>query len=163
MKNEAGSFIKAGDRCVESGDLRGAVENYTRAIELRTTRSEVYNNRGQVLAALGEHEKAIADLERFLKLKSDRRFTPLIEEELRALKLPKTVVILGRVTKSELKSCLCGAGEYGVATPLYLITTETEKGTISFETTEFHGKYSLITIYQNADTGEVLTSGYLLR
>jgi len=160
--NEADNYNRLGNACVENKDLAGAIENYTRAIELGTKKEAVYNNRGQAFAVLGQHEEAIADLEKFLKLKSGHRFASLVEKEIKALAAPNTRVYLSKVTQSSLQSCLCGAGGYSTPIPVYNITAETDKGTINFQTTEFHGKYSPITIYVNQDTEEVTTSGYLL-
>ncbi len=159
---KANSYIQQGDTSIESEDLTGALENYTKAIELDTDREAVYNNRGQVLAALGQYDEAIADLEQFLKLKSGRRFASLVEEEIKALKMPDTRVYLARVTQSKLTSCLCGGGEYVITTPVFNMTVQTKNDTITFDSIELHGKYSLITLYLKADTGEVITTGYFL-
>ena len=160
--NEADNYIKLGDTCVESEDPAGAVENYTRAIELGASSEVIYNNRAQVLAVMGQKDKAIADLGKFLMLKSGRRFSSLIEEEIKALKMPDAKVNLARVIESKLTSCLCGGGEYVITTPVFNMTAQTKDGTITFDSTELHGKYSLISLYLNTKTSEVITTGYLL-
>jgi len=160
--NEADNHIKLGDTCIENEDLNCAVENYTRAIELGTATETVYNNRAQIFAVMGQNDKAIADLEKFLTLKSGHRFSSLIKEEIKALKMPNIRVNLARVIESKLTSCLCGGGEYVITTPVFNMTAQTKDGTFTFDSTELHGKYSLISLYLNAETNEVITSGYLL-
>ena len=156
----ADSYIEQGDACLKSGDLTGAVENCTKAIELGTGHEMVYYNRGQVYAVQGFYQEAIADLEQFLKLKSSRRFTSLIKEEIEALRMPSIKVYLAQVTETNLKSCLCGTA--GTVTPLYSTTVQIKDGAITFETTELHIKDSLITVYFNTETKEVITTGYCL-
>ena len=90
----AETYIEQGDACLKSGDLTGAVENYTKAIKLGTDNEAIYYNRGQVYAVQGVYQEAIADLEQFLKLKSSRRLTSLIKEEVEALRMPSIKVYL---------------------------------------------------------------------
>jgi tetratricopeptide (TPR) repeat protein len=52
----------------QAGDLTGAIEAYTRAIELDKTYAEIYNNRGVAYMAQKNYPAAIADFTRSIEL-----------------------------------------------------------------------------------------------
>jgi len=63
-----------GNAWLKSGDTNRAIDDYTRAINLRAngssaSRAELYNSRGYVYAERGETEKAVADFSQALILK----------------------------------------------------------------------------------------------
>lgn len=53
---------------VQSGNYRGAIEAFTRAIHLNSHDAKAYGNRGLVRAALGDRQGAIADFNQALRL-----------------------------------------------------------------------------------------------
>jgi tetratricopeptide (TPR) repeat protein len=57
-----------GTRRQQAGDLKGAIEAYTRAIELDKTYAEVYNNRGVAYMAQNDYTAAFADFTRSIEL-----------------------------------------------------------------------------------------------
>ncbi len=71
------------------GRLDDAIGSFTRAIELDPLLPPPRANRGSARAQKGDHEGAIADLERFLELAPDHpaagKVRAMIEEERRKL------------------------------------------------------------------------------
>ena len=56
---------------LQERDLKSSISAYTEAIRLKPDYAEAYNNRGNVKAALGRHEEAIADYNEAIRLKPD--------------------------------------------------------------------------------------------
>jgi len=69
LKPDADVLEGRGNAWLKSGDTVRALDDYTRAINLRANRAELYNCRGYVYAERGETEKAIADFSQALILK----------------------------------------------------------------------------------------------
>jgi tetratricopeptide (TPR) repeat protein len=69
LKPDADVLEGRGNAWLKSGDTGRAIEDYTRAINLKANRAELYNYRGYVYAERGETEKAIADFSQALILK----------------------------------------------------------------------------------------------
>jgi len=69
LKLDADVLEGRGNAWLKSGDTVRALDDYTRAINLRANRAELYNSRGYVYAERGETEKAIADFNQALILK----------------------------------------------------------------------------------------------
>ena len=57
-----------GTRRQQAGDLKGAIEAYTRAIDLDKTYADVYNNRGVAYMAQKDYSAAFADFTRSIEL-----------------------------------------------------------------------------------------------
>ena len=55
----------------EKGEVDLAIENFTKAIELKPDYALAYNNRGAVYRSKGEHDLAIEDCNKAIQLKSD--------------------------------------------------------------------------------------------
>ena len=53
----------------EKADLEGAIDAYTKAIELKPDSAEAYNNRGVAKINLGHYEAALADYDQAIRLK----------------------------------------------------------------------------------------------
>jgi tetratricopeptide (TPR) repeat protein len=61
------SFLR-GNLLLDSGDPRGAIDEYTAALELNPRLAQAYNNRGLSHAALREYDAAVADYDACLAL-----------------------------------------------------------------------------------------------
>ena len=48
-----------------------ALEDYTKAIQLKPDYSSAYNNRGNLYEAMGQQDKALADYNKAIQLKPD--------------------------------------------------------------------------------------------
>ncbi len=57
---------------LRTGDLKGALENYNKAIAQSPQDADLYVNRGIALDELGQHQSAIADYTKALDLKPDQ-------------------------------------------------------------------------------------------
>mmetsp|Transcript_12113 Transcript_12113/g.29790 ORF Transcript_12113/g.29790 Transcript_12113/m.29790 type:complete len:571 (-) Transcript_12113:330-2042(-) len=62
------AFKKAGGLCFKNKDFKGAVEQFTKAIELDGKNISLYGNRSVAFLKCGDHEKAIADADKCIKL-----------------------------------------------------------------------------------------------
>ncbi|NJL42543.1 MAG: tetratricopeptide repeat protein [Pseudanabaena sp. SU_2_4] len=58
------------------GDRQGAIEDYTKAIELDPKYALAYNNRGYVRSALGDKQDAIADYTESIRLNNPELYIP---------------------------------------------------------------------------------------
>ena len=61
-------FIKSGKAKFDEGDYRGAIADYSRAIELNPDYANAYYNRGIAKSKLGDHDGAEADRNRAAEL-----------------------------------------------------------------------------------------------
>jgi len=69
LKLDADVLEGRGNAWLKYGDTTRAIDDYTRAINLRANRAELYNSRGYAYAERGEAEKAVADFCQALILK----------------------------------------------------------------------------------------------
>ncbi|ELS33652.1 MULTISPECIES: tetratricopeptide repeat protein [Pseudanabaena] len=69
--NEAIAAYNQGNAKSESGDVKGAIESYNKAISLQPSFPEAFINRGNVKAKAGDKEGAIADFNEAIHLKAD--------------------------------------------------------------------------------------------
>jgi tetratricopeptide (TPR) repeat protein len=60
-------FLRAGEK-EQNGDLRGAIADYTQAIQLKPDFADAYKNRGDVRSELGDKPGAIADYNKAISL-----------------------------------------------------------------------------------------------
>ena len=67
----AQKFFNSGFDKSKKGDNQGAIEDYTKAIELKPDYAKAYNNRGIAHKALKDYQKAIADYNKAIELKPD--------------------------------------------------------------------------------------------
>ena len=65
-------FIKSGNAKFIQGDLRGAIADYSRAVELSPDNTDAYIRRGVAKLSLGDHDGAIADFDRAIGLNPER-------------------------------------------------------------------------------------------
>lgn len=66
-----GKYSDLGFTAYKKGDYRGAIENYTKVIELKPDDAFLYNNRGLAYFELGKYDKAISDYTKAMELKAD--------------------------------------------------------------------------------------------
>jgi len=67
----ASHFFNLAYDLAESGEFEKAIDNYTKAIELKKDYAEAYNNRGVLFDKRNEDEKALADFDKAIELKKD--------------------------------------------------------------------------------------------
>jgi tetratricopeptide (TPR) repeat protein len=65
---DADTLFQQGSEKITAGDYQGAVEAFTKLLELNPKDGEAYYNRGLALAQLEQYEKAIADYGKVLEL-----------------------------------------------------------------------------------------------
>lgn len=65
------TFLNAGNTKFEAKDYKGALEDYTAAIQLNSDSTEAYVRRAQCHIAMKKYDKAIADYNKALKIKAD--------------------------------------------------------------------------------------------
>ncbi len=66
---EAAQHLERGDELFDSGDIPGAIEEYSRAIELKPDFAEAYNNRAYAEWKSNENDAALADFSRAIELR----------------------------------------------------------------------------------------------
>jgi tetratricopeptide (TPR) repeat protein len=67
----ASELYQQAEQKSQQGDLRGALDAYTAALQLAPDDASIYNNRGRVRSELGDIEGAIADATRSIQLDSN--------------------------------------------------------------------------------------------
>ncbi|MDD9841330.1 MAG: tetratricopeptide repeat protein, partial [Alphaproteobacteria bacterium] len=60
-KRQAKEYVESGDAKLRSKDWAGAIEAYTKAIELDPNNVDTYASRGFANSNLGNHQQALAD------------------------------------------------------------------------------------------------------
>ncbi|HEU0177713.1 MAG TPA: tetratricopeptide repeat protein, partial [Blastocatellia bacterium] len=70
-RNPAADYYNRGNERQKSGDLDGAIEDYTFAITFDSKFAMAWNNRGVIHYLKGDLDKAIADCGKALELKPD--------------------------------------------------------------------------------------------
>ena len=70
-ERDAETYIKWGNAKFGQGNHRGAIADYSRAIELNLNYVKAYTNRGVAKVMLGDHDGAIADCDRAIALNPD--------------------------------------------------------------------------------------------
>ena len=68
------TYLIQGSKKEKLGDYKGAIVNYTEAIQLKPNDASIYYNRGRAKAKLGQHDAAIADYDTAIRLKPDYVF-----------------------------------------------------------------------------------------
>ena len=66
-------YIKRGESRFESGDVKGAMEDFNQALRLNPNLGEAYVNRGVALALSGDKKGAITDLQKASELFQQQR------------------------------------------------------------------------------------------
>ncbi|MCL5992296.1 MAG: tetratricopeptide repeat protein, partial [Bacteroidetes bacterium] len=61
-------YLKKGNAKINSGDYRGAIQDYNKALELNPNSDDAYNNRGVAKNELGDFRGAIQDFNKALEL-----------------------------------------------------------------------------------------------
>jgi len=69
---EAKRFEVEGVKAAETGDIKTAILNFNKAIELEPTRGSGYNNRAQALRLKGDTEGALQDLNKAIELSNGK-------------------------------------------------------------------------------------------
>ncbi|MEJ5287638.1 MAG: tetratricopeptide repeat protein, partial [Bacteroidota bacterium] len=64
----AEEYVSRGNAKFEKGDFRGAIEDYTKAIEIKPNYAEAYFNRGKAEADLGGLRSAIEDFNKAIEI-----------------------------------------------------------------------------------------------
>jgi S1-C subfamily serine protease len=63
------NYVLQGSQKYQSGDFKGAISDYDKAIQLNPNHARYYYNRGRSRAALGDKKGAISDLDKAIQLK----------------------------------------------------------------------------------------------
>ena len=66
--NNANSFYKKGLKKYDQNDFKGAISNFTKAIEINSEYAEAYEERGKAKDALSDFEGAISDFTKAIKI-----------------------------------------------------------------------------------------------
>jgi len=64
-------FTELGNLCVETGDKKGAIENYTKAIEQDSKNKDTLLKRGDVYSEIGDYVSAINDYSNVIKINAN--------------------------------------------------------------------------------------------
>jgi len=71
VSGAAAHHFQRGDELFDNGDIPGAIDEYSRALELKPDFAEAYNNRGYAEWKWNENEAALADFSKAIELRPD--------------------------------------------------------------------------------------------
>ena len=74
------TYVNRGVLKVRTGDLKGAVQDYNRAIEIQPTTAEAFINRGNLWFTAQHYQEAIADYDKSLELKLRKAHIALLNK-----------------------------------------------------------------------------------
>ncbi len=79
LSNQAHNYFQQGIKKAETGDLNGAMANYTQTIQLNPNYTQAYKKRGDVLYNQGYYQEAVEDYTKVIRLnpKDDKAYNHL--------------------------------------------------------------------------------------
>jgi tetratricopeptide (TPR) repeat protein len=90
---KAMEYRESGIAKVETGDNKGAIEDYNKSIELNATDPSVWNNRGVAKSNLGDNKGAIEDYNKSISLDSNVAEVYLNRGNSKVIEDPKGAVV----------------------------------------------------------------------